>query len=62
MNRKEEAIKNIRELLDAYQEVTTNEVYMDTEMYAEYIRWRSHNRRKGTRYIEPLDWLKGVRQ
>ena len=47
---------------DAYQEVTSNEIYIDTEMYDEYIRWRSHNRRKGTKYIEPLEWLKGVRQ
>ena len=47
---------------EAYQEVTTNEVYIDTDIYDEYIRWRSHNRRKGTKYIEPLEWLKGVRQ
>ena len=35
----------------------------DTPMsQATYHKWRSHNRRKGTKYIEPLDWLKGVRQ
>lgn len=47
---------------EAYQEVTSNEVYIDTNLYEEYIKWRSHNRRKGTKYIEPLEWLKGVRQ
>ena len=64
----EQLVRRMKELketpffADAYQEVTTNEVYIDTNLYDEYIKWRSHNRRKGTKYIEPLDWLKGVRQ
>lgn len=47
---------------EAYHEVTSNEVYIDSELYDEYIRWRSHNRRKGTKYIEPYEWLYGVRK
>lgn len=46
---------------EAYREVTTNEVYIDTDIYDEYVRWKSHNNRKGTKYIEPLEWLKGER-
>lgn len=46
---------------EAYQALTSSEVYIDSELYEEYIKWKSHNRRKGTRYIEPLDWLNGVR-